>query len=239
LAEVQGYAFDARRSMAELLRLTGDADGARSQDLQADLLREAFDEAFWMPQEGFYALALDGRKRQVDSIASNAGHCLWSGIALPQRAVSVVERLMSPEMFSGWGVRTLSPEMALYNPLSYHNGSIWPHDNSLIAAGMTRYGCHTEAATIASSIMDAACQFPDYQMPELFAGYPRRERSAPVPYPAANAPQAWSCGAVIYLLEALLGVEASADKLAVQPRTGALGAVHLKGVPFRGRRLDL
>jgi len=239
LAEVQGYAYEAKRSMAMLLRLVGEAEDASRLDDQAERLRQTFDEAFWMPQEGFYALALDARKRQVNAIASNAGHLLWSGIALPGRAAAVVQRLMSPDMFSGWGVRTLSTEMALYNPVSYHNGSIWPHDNSLIAAGMARYGFRREAAVIASAILDAAGHFADHRVPELFAGYPRRAQSAPVPYPAANAPQAWSCGAVIYLLETLLGAQVSDGKLDTQPHTGSLGSVHLERVPYRGMRIEL
>jgi glycogen debranching enzyme len=129
--------------------------------------------------------------------------------------------------------------MALYNPLSYHNGSIWPHDNSLIAAGMARYGHREEAAEVASAIIDAACYFGEQQIPELFAGYARRPRSVPLPYPAANAPQAWSCGAVIYLLETVLGAHVRNDKLEAAPFTGMIGTMNLKGVPYRGMRVEL
>ena len=214
LVEVQGYVYDAKR--------------------KAQHLKEQFNEAFWMPEHGYYAMALDGRKRQVDSIASNAGHCLWSGIVDEAKAGSVVERLMAPDMFSGWGIRTLSTEMGRYNPLSYHNGSVWPHDNSLIAAGMAQYGYFREANAVAMALIDAAA-FPDYRLPELFAGYPRREHSFPVPYPAANVPQAWACGALVYLLEPLLGVLPAGERLLQEaPREGL--SLSLVGVAYRGSR---
>ena len=239
LAEVQGYAYDAKKSLSALYRVIGDRREASRLDQEAERLRRAFNQAFWMPREGFYAIALDGKKRQVDSIASNPGHCLWSGIVDNERAGAVVERLMSPDMFSGWGVRTLSTDMALYNPLSYHNGSVWPHDNSLIAAGMARYGFRREAAALAGAMIDTSAGFLGHRLPELFAGYPRREHSFPVPYPAANAPQAWACGAVIYLLETLLGAGVRGDKLTTRPIAGDLGRIHLRGVRFRGMRLEL
>jgi glycogen debranching enzyme len=239
LAEVQGYAYDAKNRMAALLRIVGEQREAARLDTEARALRKAFNEAFWMPEEGFFALALDGSKRQVDSIASNAGHLLWSGIVHKDRAAAVVERLMAPDMFSGWGIRTLSTEMALYNPLSYHNGSIWPHDNSLIASGMASYGFHREARVIATGLVEAAARFQDHRLPELFAGYPRRDRSFPVPYPAANAPQAWACGAVIYLIETLLNVRVLADKLETTSPADRPAGLQLHGVPFRGMRLTL
>jgi glycogen debranching enzyme len=233
LAEVQGYAYDAKRRMAQVYRVLGNAGKARRLERQAQQLKAQFNEAFWMPQEGFFALALDRHKRQVDSIASNVGHCLWSGIVDENKAARVVQRLMAPDMFSGWGVRTLSTEMARYNPLSYHNGSVWPHDNSLIAAGMARYGFTREANDVAWAIMDAAVAFPEHRLPELFAGYPRRECAFPVPYPAANAPQAWACGAVISLLETLLGVLPSGDRLLREtPLHGTF--ISLSDVRYRG-----
>jgi glycogen debranching enzyme len=235
LAEVQGYVFDAKRKMAELYRLLGSPNRARRLERQAQQLKEQFNQAFWMSEQGYFALALDGQKRQVDSISSNPGQCLWSGIVEEDKADLVVRRLMAPDMFSGWGVRTLSTEMARYNPLSYHNGSVWPHDNSLIAAGMARYGFTREASEVAWAIFDAAVAFPEHRLPELFAGYPRREYSFPGPYPAANAPQAWACGAVIYLLETLLGVLPSGDRLMLEaPQEGI--SISLSGVPYRGSR---
>ena len=234
LVEVQGYVYDAKRKMADIYRVLGEPAKARRLERQAQHLKEQFNEAFWMPEHGYYAMALDGRKRQVDSIASNAGHCLWSGIVDEAKAGSVVERLMAPDMFSGWGIRTLSTEMGRYNPLSYHNGSVWPHDNSLIAAGMAQYGYFREANAVAMALIDAAA-FPDYRLPELFAGYPRREHSFPVPYPAANVPQAWACGALVYLLEPLLGVLPAGERLLQEaPREGL--SLSLVGVAYRGSR---
>lgn len=237
LAEVQGYAFDAMRSMATLLRLLGEAAEADELERRAETLRQAFVDAFWMPAEGYFAMALDGQKRAVDGIASNPGHLLWSGIVGPEHAAAIVERLMAPDMFSGWGIRTLSTRMVLYDPLSYHNGSVWPHENSLIAAGMARYGFYKEAERVAAGLVEAASRFPDYRLPELFAGYPRRANAFPVPYPAANIPQAWACGAVVYLLEALVGLRVRDGKL---EREGSQGAgLRLNGVPFRGMHLEL
>ena len=209
------------------------SDGLLEQ--QAQRLKDQFNDAFWMPQEGYYAAALDGHKRQVDSIASNVGQCLWSGIIDESRAPLVVQRLMSSEMFSGWGVRTLSTEVARYNPISYHNGSVWPHDNSLVAAGMARYGFRQEARQIATAIIDAAVAFSDHRLPELFAGYLRRHHSFPVPYPEANVPQAWACGALIYLLETQLGVLPAGDRL-LQEVPRASSSFSLAGVPYRGTR---
>ena len=236
LVEVQGYVYDAKRKMAEVYRLLGNPSKARRLDRAAQRLRDHFDEAFWMEDEGYYAMALDGRKRQVDSISSNPGQCLWSGIIPPDKAPKVVERLMAADMFSGWGVRTLSTEMGRYNPLSYHNGSVWPHDNSLIAAGLARYGFAKEASEVTLAILDAA--FSDHRLPELFAGYLRREQSFPVPYLAANVPQAWACGAVIYLLEMLLGVIPAGDRLLLEAARDGL-SISLSGVRYRGQRFVL
>ncbi len=147
----------------------------------------------------------------------------------------VVERLLSPDMFSGWGIRTMSTEMVRYNPGSYHNGSVWPHDNSIIAAGMAQCGFFREANQVAMALTDAAAAFPNYRLPELFAGYPRREHSFPVSYTAANIPQAWAAGAVVYLLETILGVIPSGDRLLQEaPREGLTAS--LVGVRYRGTR---
>ena len=233
LAEVQGYVYDAKMKMAEMYRVLEKPEISRVLEGEAQKLREHFNSAFWMPEKGFYAMALDGRKRQIDSIASNPGHCLWSGIVDKRKAAQVVERLMAPDMFSGWGIRTLSSEMPRYNPLSYHNGSIWPHDNSLIASGMRRYGFIKEADEVIYSLLDAASAFSVHRLPELFAGYARRERSFPVPDPMANSPQAWASGAVIYFLETLVGAMPVGDRLMLEaPRDGA--SIVLSGVNYRG-----
>jgi glycogen debranching enzyme len=235
LAEVQGYVYDAKRKMTQLYRVLGDTTKADQLEHQAEQLKAQFNEAFWMPEQGYFALALDGRKRQVDSIASNAGQCLWSGIIESEKASQVVKRLMAPDLFSGWGIRTLSTEMTRYNPLSYHNGSVWPHDTSLITAGMSRYGFTTEAREVALALIDAGVAFPEHRLPELFAGYPRRELSFPVPYPAANAPQAWASGAVIFLLETFLGVLPAGERLLQEAQSEGL-SVSLSGVIYRGSR---
>ena len=206
LVEIQGYVYDAKQRMAETYRALGDTRRAVKLAEEAEQLRQHFEEAYWMPKDRYYALGLDGSKQQVDGIASNPGHCLWSNIVSPDHAHKMVDRLLAPDMFSGWGIRTLSTEMVRYNPLSYHNGSVWPHDNSIIATGMYNYGFKTEARKIANAIIEASTLFPKYRPPELFAGYPRKENSPPIAYPAANAPQAWASGAIIYLTENILSL---------------------------------
>ena len=237
VAEVQGYVYAAKMGAADLYRMLGNPVRADVLQREAEALQKQFDEAFWMPEEGCYAIALDGQKRQVDSVASNAGHCLWTGIAYPERAAQVAERMMAPDMFSGWGVRTLSSAMARYDPVSYHNGSVWPHDNSFIAAGLARYGHHEAAEMIVDGLIDAAAAFPENRLPELFAGYTRRGISFPVPYPSANAPQAWAAGAIIYSLELLLRLKPDGDSLISEtPSITKPLAIH--GVKFRGDRWD-
>jgi glycogen debranching enzyme len=235
--EVQGYVYAAKRGMAELCRLLGKEDRAAQLEQEAERLQRNFDQAFWLEDEGYYALALDGRKQRVDSVASNPGHCLWSGIVPRHRAAAVAERLMAEDLFSGWGVRTLATGMARFHPLSYHNGSVWPHDNSLIAAGLSRYGFNDKAQEIAGGLLEAAAAIPEHRLPELFAGYPRRTASYPVPYPLANAPQAWAAGAVIHCLETLLQLRTDGDLLVSDmPLTSR--SISLKGVEFRGARWE-
>ena len=233
LAEVQGYVFDAKRRMAHIYHALGNPERGRTLEREAHRLRRRFNKAFWMPEQGYYAVALDGRKRQVDGITSNPGHCLWSGIVDDDKAPKVAERLVAPDMFNGWGIRTLSSDMARYNPETYHNGSVWPHDNSIIAAGLARYGFAEEANLVAAALIEASAGFPDHRLPELFAGYPRREYSVPVPYPTAHSPQAWASGAVIHLLETFLGLQPTGDRLLQEaPREGL--SVSLSGVQYRG-----
>jgi glycogen debranching enzyme len=239
LAEVQGYAYAAKVAMARVYAVLGRAKESARLEEEAEELRRRFDDAFWMAEEGCYAVALDGAKRKVDSITSNAGQCLWTGIVPEERAAALVERLMAPDMFSGWGIRTLSSEMARYNPLSYHNGTVWPHDNSLIAAGMLRYGQAAAAFRVALGVLQASSHFSRGRMPELFAGYPRRALAFPVPYPLANAPQAWACGAVIYFVETLLGVSVAGDRLLLTGSFEKEGRLGLRGVRFREMWLNL
>jgi glycogen debranching enzyme len=205
--EVQGYVYDACWRTAELAeRVWGDTDLAGGLRAEARALKERFDRDFWMEDRGYYALALDGAGRRVNSLGSSAGHLLWSGIVPAKRARAVAERLMSEELFSGWGVRTMSTEDGGYEPGSYHNGSIWPHDNALISYGLRRYGLLDDANRIAAALLEAAPHF-DYRLPEVFAGYSRREAREPVELPRSCSPQAWAAGTVPLLLRAMLGVE--------------------------------
>lgn len=197
LCEVQGYVYDAKLRMADLYEARGNAERAGALRTQALLLQQRFEAAFWLPEAGTYAIALDGEKRPVDAIASNAALCLWSGIAASGRAARVVARLSEDDVWSGWGLRTLSSRMARYNPLGYHNGTIWPHDTALAAAGFLRYGHTTAARRLLDGLLSAAAAFPEQRLPELFAGYPRGSGNCPVPYPDANVPQAWAAGAVV------------------------------------------
>jgi glycogen debranching enzyme len=180
---------------------------------------ERFNKAFWDEESGFYAFALDGEKNKVMTIASNPGHCLWSGIVPQDRAARVVSRLMAPDMWSGWGIRTLSADHPSFNPLGYQLGSIWPHDNSIIAMGFKRYGFANEVALIARDISRAASHFQGNQVPELFAGNQRDGTNFPVQYLGANVPQAWAAGSASTLLQAMLGVflDAPVGKLYVDP----------------------
>jgi glycogen debranching enzyme len=205
--EAQGYVYDAKRRIAELAReVWRDRDLATRLDAEADELRERFDEAFWSDERGgFFVLALDRDKRQVDSLCSNIGHLLWSGIVKPDRVDQVVDRLMGPDLWSGWGVRTMSSADGGFNPLSYHNGTVWPHDNSLIAWGLARYSRWPEAQRIVRRMLNAAGHF-DYQLPEVFAGLPRADTPFPIAYPTAARPQAWAAGTPVLLLQILLGL---------------------------------
>ena len=202
LSEVQGYAYDAGLRFAELYP---GSDLAARLRAGAPGLKEKFGQAFWMGDRGFYAEALDHEKRQVDSITSNPGHCLWSGIVEPGRMGQVVKRLMGPDMYSGWGIRTMAAGEKAYDPQSYHDGSIWPHDNSLIAWGMKSCGYADEANRLITSLIDASKHF-DYRLPELFCGYPREEGKAPVIYHSTCSPQAWASGTVILFVQTMLGL---------------------------------
>jgi glycogen debranching enzyme len=211
LVEVQAYVYAARLGIARLCRSRGDTAMAMAQEQAAAELRERFEAAFWMEDVGTYALAIDGQKRQVDAVGSNAGHVLWCGIASPERAKRVATSLMGPGMWSGWGIRTLSSAMGGYNPIGYHIGTIWPHDNAIAASGLARYGFREEAARIAATMLQATRYFRDARLPELFCGFDRATSPYPVPYPVACSPQAWSAGSMFQLLESMLGLEPDAD----------------------------
>jgi len=206
LCEVQGYTYAAFLARAALARDFGDEAGSREWSERAAKLRAAFNDAFWLADRGYYAVALDGDKQQVDALASNMGHCLWTGIVDEDRAPSVVAHLLSPEMFSGWGIRTLASSMGAYNPISYHNGSVWPHDTALVIAGLGRYGFVEEAQRVASGLLDAAEAFGG-RLPELFCGFDRSEFGGPVPYPTSCSPQAWAAATPLLLLRSMLGLD--------------------------------
>jgi glycogen debranching enzyme len=238
--EIQGYVYDAKRRTARLAReVWGDEALADRLDAEAGELRRRFHEDFWMERHGFHALALDGAKRPVDSLTSNVGHLLWSGIAAPETAAPLARHLLAERMFSGWGVRTMAEGEGGYNPVEYHNGTVWPHDNSLIVAGLRRYGHAEEAARIAAALLDAAPYF-DYRLPEVFAGFPRALTHAPVLYPTACSPQAWSAAAPLLLLTATLGLDPTPDGLRAAPHLPSqFGRLALDGVRGRWERADV
>lgn len=206
LVEVQAYVHAAKRAAATLYRALGDPARAGALRAEAARLKRAFDEAFWMPAEGYYALALDGPKRRVSAIASNAGHALFCGIVPPERAPLLAERLLGEDLFSGWGIRTLSCRELRYNPAGYHLGTVWPHDNALIALGLKRYGLDAHVVAIATGLFDAVQHFPSLRLPELFCGFARSAFGVPVRYPVACCPQAWATTVWSALLQALLGI---------------------------------
>lgn len=203
LCEVQGYVYSAYVCRSLLALNAGERETAARWARRAAELKEEFNRRFWLPEHGYYAIALDRDKRPVDACASNMGHCLWSGIVDADKAPLVVERLMAPDMFSGWGVRTLGTGMGAFNPVSYHNGSVWPHDNALIAAGMMSYGFEEAAQRVATAIFDAAAAFGG-RLPELFCGFQREPGRPPIGYPTSCSPQAWASATPIHLIRTLL-----------------------------------
>ncbi|MEA2619724.1 MAG: hypothetical protein QOC97_497 [Chloroflexota bacterium] len=243
LAEVQGYVYAARRGMARLARHRGEKELAVRLDDAAEKLQVAFDAAFWLPDAHFYAMALDGQKRQVETITSNPGQALWTGIIPARRHAAVAERLLAPDMFSGWGVRTFAVGQIGYNPVGYHTGSIWPHDNAIIAAGLKATGAAAAANTLAGRLVEAAQWFPDLRLPELFCGFAREDVGVPVAYPVACSPQAWSAAAPFYLLHTMLGLraDAAAHRLELLRPTlpDWLGKLTITGLPVGGDSVDL
>ena len=243
--EVQGYVYDAKLRCAELARAVWrDRELAERLEREAAELARRFDEAFWIDERGgYYALGLDSEKRPIDSLCSNIGHLLWSGIVPPERVDSLVDRLMGEELWSGWGVRTMSSADAAYNPLSYHNGSVWPHDNSLCAAGLAKYGRWPEALGIIHRTLGVAEHF-GYQLPEVFSGLPRSETPFPIAYPTSARPQAWAAGAPVLMLQTLLGLQPDLRRhvlTSVGPDElpSWVGDIRLSGVHAFGRLWDI
>ena len=237
--ELQGYAYDAKMRAARLARqIWKDPAFADQLEKEAADLKRRFNRDFWIKDGEYFAVALDADGRQVDSLTSNIGHLLWSGIVDSSKARAVVRHLMSPQMFSGWGVRTLAEGEARYNPIGYHVGTVWPFDNSFIAWGLRRYGYKAEAAAIVAGILEAAEVF-DGRLPEAFGGYARALTRYPVQYPTACSPQAWSTGAPLLLLRAGLGLEPNGDHLIVDPALPKrIGNLELLDLPGRWKRID-
>jgi glycogen debranching enzyme len=237
--EVQGYAYDAKLRAARLAReFWGDPAFADQLEREAAALKERFNRDFWVEDGEYYALALDPDGRQCDVLSSNIGHLLWSGIVDHERAEKIAHHLVGPRLFSGWGVRTLAEGEVRYNPIGYHNGTIWPFDNSFTAWGLRRYGFAEEAAVIANGILDAATYFQG-RLPEAFGGYPRELTKFPVEYPTACSPQAWSTGTPLLLLRTMLGLEPHEGHLAVEPRLPiGMGRIEVLDIPGRWGRVD-
>ena len=241
LAEVQGYVYAAYQARAHIARDMGDAGTARRYEERAAGLKRAFNETFWLPERGWYAVGLDRDKRPIDALASNMGHCLYTGLVDADKAGAVADQLMSPPMFTGWGIRTLASTMRAYNPMSYHNGSVWPHDNAIIAAGLMRYGFTGHAQRVALSMLDAAEAF-DHRLPELFCGFDRTEYPQPLPYPTSCSPQAWASAAPLQLLRTLLRFEpcVPCHQLRIAPALPReLGEVRIDRLPFAGGRVSI
>jgi glycogen debranching enzyme len=244
-AEVQGYVYDAKVRTAEMARVVWrDRDLADRLERDAGELARRFNEVYWIESRGgYYALALDRDKRRVDALCSNIGHLLWSGIVLPERVDAVVDALMGEELWSGWGVRTMSTGDAGFNPLEYHDGTVWPHDNSLVAWGLARYGRWPEVQRIIRRMIQASVHF-EHQLPEVFAGFARTETPFPIAYPTASRPQAWAAGTPVLLLQLLLGLEPDRHRHTLVSHASEelptwAGSLKLAGVRAFGRVWDV
>jgi glycogen debranching enzyme len=241
LCEVQGYVYGAYLARAELAGQAGDAATEDRFVAKAKRLKEMFNRDFWLEDRGWFALGLDADKRPIDALASNMGHCLWTGIIDADKAPIVAERLLSPQLFSGWGIRTLATSMAAYNPVSYHNGSVWPHDNALCAAGLVRYGLIDEAHQVIEGLLAVASASAG-RLPELFAGLSRDDVSVPAAYPTSCVPQAWAAAAPLLLLRAMLRFDPSAadNRIWVAPvLPPGIARCRIEGIDVAGHRLTI
>ncbi len=243
LCEVQGYVYQAKKLAANLAEVLGEESRAIELDTQAETLKQKFNRDFWCNDIGTYALALDGDKQPCKVRSSNTGHLLFSGIASEQYAARVAECLMNPSSFSGWGVRTLDNQEKVFNPMSYHNGSIWPHDNALIMMGLSRYGFRNHAMQILSGLFDASLAMDLNRLPELFCGFERLQGQGPTLYPVACSPQAWASGAVFQMLQACLGITFSAEKPQIHfnfPQLpGFIHRLQISNIRFQSGVIDL
>jgi glycogen debranching enzyme len=235
LCEIQGYCVDAYFRGAHILRELGEQALADTYQARAETLRQEIEEHWWLKDQQRYAYAIDGHGRKLDTVVSNLGHLLWSRVPNPERARLTTDLLLQRESFSGFGVRTLAEGQAVYNPLSYHNGTVWPHDNALIAKGMANYR-HTQSATsIFEGLVEAMSYFPSRRLPELFCGMPRESGNL-VRYPVACSPQAWAAGAPLLLLQSILGIHADATRQHMAIRNASLPP-SVQWVSFEGLRI--
>lgn len=243
LAEVQAYVYLAKHRIADVYDALGRKAEAATLRAQATGLRRRFNEAFWLEDERYFALALDGDKQPVRTVTSNPAHGLYCHLLDPEKAAEVAKRLLQPDMFSGWGIRTMSKDALAYNPMSYHNGSVWPHDNALIAAGLKRYGFHRQTNRITTALFDAALSMEYMRLPELFCGFTRRAPNQPVRYPVACSPQAWASGSPFLLLQSMLGLSALAHENLLTINSPVLPAwlntVELRNLRVGDSRLSL
>ena len=241
LVEVQGYIYAAKIAIAEVFEDLGEADRAKSLRKEAAKLRATIEERFW--HRSLYGMALNGVSELPPAVASNAGHLLWSGVPSRQRGKKQVERLMRSDMFSGWGIRTLTSNSSRFNPIGYHTGTVWPHDNALILAGFKRYGAEDALNTAAQGLFEAALTFPYFRLPELLGGSPRRQHQAPVPYPVACRPHAFAAAALPSILWSILGLvpDAPNGRLhLVRPHLPSwLNTVELSRLRVGGSSIDL
>ncbi|HEX9891853.1 MAG TPA: amylo-alpha-1,6-glucosidase, partial [Actinomycetota bacterium] len=243
LVEVQGYVYQAKRRLVRVARALGEEDVANRLEKEAEELRTRFNQDFWMEDEAYFALALDGDKRPVRTITSNPGHAMWSQIVDPALAGRVAKRLMGSGLSSGWGIRTLARKQNVYDPIGYHTGSVWPHDNALIAHGLKRYGFDQEAVAVLDQLAAAGAHFPYARFPELFCGFSSDEVPVPVQYPVACRPQAWSSGAPLLMVRSYGGLTADAPNhrlYIVRPRLPRwLERVEVTGMRVGQARVDL
>jgi glycogen debranching enzyme len=243
LCEVQGYAYAAYRGAAKLAAALGQDAQESDFSAQADGLHRRFNKAFWCEELSTYAMALDGEKRPCCVLASNAGHCLFAGIATPERASPIAETLLSQQCFSGWGIRTVASSESRFNPMSYHNGSVWPHDNALIAHGMANYGLSQQVNRVFKGLFDAAMYFDLHRMPELFCGFSQESGEGPVLYPVACAPHSWSAASVFLFFQACMGIQIDGLKKQVTFRRPVLPdfltEVYIRNLCVGGGSLDL
>ena len=219
LVEVQGYVYQAKKGMAEIFFYLGEKDKAKKLEKDARELKDRFNRDFWMEERKYFAFGLDYQKKQIASITSNPGHCLYSGIVSQDKSKAVVKKLLSHEMFSGWGIRTMGENEVGYNPTSYHNGSVWPHDNSIIINGLIRYNYRREAIKVINGLIKASQYFKNNRLPELFCGFSHKKTERPMEYPVACSPQAWACGSIYLIIQSLLGINADVinDRIYLKP----------------------